>query len=117
MKIIYEVDGSPELKDDKATCVPQHQVRIRGVLLNVINTISLCDVPEETYIVQCEMPKEAIPTGTPVKVCRKVWAQNAESLTVGKEYPVLFQEEECFIIKDDKGREKRYLNDNKQFYH
>lgn len=126
MKIIFRIDGSNFFVEELPVLPPlTSTILIYGSSYKVVNVILDLNSEEDSevkYYTELKPYAELKPTDveTNTAKCIKVWDQNRNSLTLGREYKILriFTSRwggQYFEIIDDLGRQKKYQINNTQF--
>lgn len=118
MKLIFKIGKADFLVENSPNFIPQigYTVKIFDKLYNVDSILIDYDAPkeDETIIIQLSSLEAVKPSLNTVTV-RRLWKQNANSLTLFKSYEVVQRLETKFCIVDDNGKLKWFKNDNLQF--
>lgn len=128
MKLIFKIGGSDYFTEKETFAAPQigWTVKIYGKRFRVENITRDYDRPDDDEaliidLVNLELVQPKPSEDFKIVTVSRVWAQNRNSLTLGKSYEVVQRLDkgngENFAIIDDKGKLKWYKTDNLQFKH
>lgn len=120
MKLIFKVNGSDFLIENNPSVIPQIGwiFKVFGKIFKVDGVELDYDLPKEENILIIHLENDLSSKSKKKQVqVKKVWKQNENSLTIHKVYEVIAENKGYFSIMDDKGKLKKYQDDNLQFRH
>lgn len=120
MKLIFKVNGADFLIEKDPSVIPQigWTFKVFGKTFKVEDVELDYSLTKEENILIIHLENDLSSKSKKKKVqVVKVWKQNENSLTVNKVYEVIAENNGYFSITDDKGKIKKYQNENYQFRH